>query len=121
MGSANTMKGAIAVENATPTSASMVGARIAARSVELACANTTRSRRDAGSATLAKGNSSFSPKSDVSHIWRSRNQIQIRGSSETSLHTPAALTDSNLEAHDFRLEFAAGIVKSFAGKRKAAE
>ena len=34
---------------------------------------------------------------------------------------PAALTDSNLEAHDFRLEFAAGIVKSFAGKRKAAE
>ena len=50
----NTMKGAIAVENATPTSASMVGARIDARSVEQACVSTTKSRSGAGFATLAK-------------------------------------------------------------------
>ena len=30
----------------------------------------------------------------------------------------AALTESNLEAHDFRLGYAAAIIKAFAGKRK---
>ena len=30
----------------------------------------------------------------------------------------AALTESNLEAHDFRLGYAASIIKAFAGKRK---
>ena len=36
----------------------------------------------------------------------------------SSPSTTPALTDANLEAHDFRLEFAAGIVKSFAQKRQ---
>ena len=54
LGCASTTKGAIVVENVTHTSASMVGARIAARSVELACANTTKSKRDAGSVTLVR-------------------------------------------------------------------
>ena len=34
---------------------------------------------------------------------------------------PAALTDANLEAHDFRLDYAAAVVKSFANKRKLNE
>jgi hypothetical protein len=34
---------------------------------------------------------------------------------------PPALTDANLEAHDFRLEFAAAVVRSFPQKRKLSE
>jgi hypothetical protein len=49
-------------------------------------------------------------------LWESYEKAEqkLRQASER----PVPLTDANLEAHDFRLAFAAGIVKSFAGKRQ---
>ena len=98
LGSANTMKGVIVVENATPISASMVDARIAARSVGQECVSTTKSRRGVGSATLARRKEHLLQQLSPILIWKLTTFAwsSQRGSSNPSLGNARQLSSSRL-------------------------